>query len=60
MGRVFVTGGSGVIGTALVNEPGGARRRGGCELGLRYTDPRDTLLSTVEWARSEGLLKSAT
>jgi nucleoside-diphosphate-sugar epimerase len=30
------------------------------ELGLRYTDPRDTLRRTVEWARSEGLLKPAT
>ena len=30
------------------------------ELGLRYTEPRDTLLRTVEWARSEGLLKSPT
>jgi dihydroflavonol-4-reductase len=30
------------------------------ELGLRYTDPRDTLSRTVEWARSEGLLRSAT
>jgi len=29
------------------------------ELGLRYTDPRDTLSRTVEWARSEGLLKAA-
>ena len=26
------------------------------ELGLTYTDPRDTLRRTVEWARSEGLL----
>jgi dihydroflavonol-4-reductase len=30
------------------------------ELGLRYTTARETLLRTVEWARSEGLLKSAT
>ena len=28
------------------------------ELGLRYTDPRDTLRQTVEWARTEGLLRS--
>jgi dihydroflavonol-4-reductase len=28
------------------------------ELGLRYTDPRETLRRTVEWARSEGLLRS--
>ena len=27
------------------------------ELGLRYTDPRDTVRRTVEWARSEGLLR---
>ena len=26
------------------------------ELGLTYTDPRETLRRTVEWARSEGLL----
>ena len=26
------------------------------ELGLTYTDPRDTLRRTVEWARSEGLM----
>jgi dihydroflavonol-4-reductase len=26
------------------------------ELGLRYTDPRETLRRTVEWARAEGLL----
>ena len=29
------------------------------ELGLRYTDPRETLRRTVEWARTEGLLRSA-
>jgi dihydroflavonol-4-reductase len=29
------------------------------ELGLRYTDPRETLRRTVEWARSEGLLRAA-
>lgn len=28
------------------------------ELGLRYTDPRETVLRTVEWARSEGLLRA--
>jgi dihydroflavonol-4-reductase len=28
------------------------------ELGLRYTDPRETLRRTVEWARAEGLLKA--
>ena len=28
------------------------------ELGLRYTDPRETLRRTVEWARSEGLLRT--
>jgi dihydroflavonol-4-reductase len=28
------------------------------ELGLRYTDPRDTIRRTVEWARSAGLLKN--
>jgi len=28
------------------------------ELGLRYTDPRETLRRTVEWARSEGLLRA--
>ncbi|HLH67417.1 MAG TPA: NAD-dependent epimerase/dehydratase family protein [Solirubrobacteraceae bacterium] len=27
------------------------------ELGLRYSDPRETLRRTVEWARSEGLLR---
>ncbi len=29
------------------------------ELGLSYTEPRDTLRRTVEWARSQGLLRSA-
>jgi dihydroflavonol-4-reductase len=29
------------------------------ELGLRYTEPRETLLRTVEWARSAGLLRGA-
>ncbi len=29
------------------------------ELGLRYTDPRETLRRTVEWARAEGLLRAA-
>lgn len=28
------------------------------ELGLRYTDPRETLRRTVEWARGEGLLRA--
>jgi dihydroflavonol-4-reductase len=28
------------------------------ELGLRYTDPRETLRKTVEWARSQGLLRA--
>ena len=28
------------------------------ELGLRYTDPRETLRRTVDWARSAGLLKN--
>jgi dihydroflavonol-4-reductase len=28
------------------------------ELGLRYSDPRDTVRRTVEWARAEGLLKN--
>jgi dihydroflavonol-4-reductase len=28
------------------------------ELGLRYSDPRDTLRRTVDWARAEGLLRS--
>jgi dihydroflavonol-4-reductase len=26
------------------------------ELGLQYTDPRETLRRTVEWARAEGLI----
>jgi dihydroflavonol-4-reductase len=29
------------------------------ELGLTYTEPRETLRRTVEWARSEGLLRAA-
>jgi dihydroflavonol-4-reductase len=29
------------------------------ELGLRYTDPRDTVRRTVEWARESGLLRQA-
>jgi dihydroflavonol-4-reductase len=28
------------------------------DLGLRYSDPRDTVRRTVQWARSEGLLRS--
>jgi dihydroflavonol-4-reductase len=28
------------------------------ELGLRYSPARETLLRTVEWARSEGLLRN--
>jgi dihydroflavonol-4-reductase len=28
------------------------------ELGLRYTEPRETIRRTVEWARAEGLLRS--
>ena len=28
------------------------------ELGLQYTDPRDTLRRTIDWARSEGLLRN--
>jgi dihydroflavonol-4-reductase len=28
------------------------------ELGLSYSDPRDTVRRTVEWARAEGLLRS--
>jgi len=28
------------------------------ELGLRYTEPRDTLRRTLVWARAEGLLRS--
>jgi dihydroflavonol-4-reductase len=27
------------------------------ELGLHYTDPRETIRKTVEWARSEGYIK---
>jgi dihydroflavonol-4-reductase len=27
------------------------------ELGLRYTDPRETIRKTVEWARAEGYIK---
>ena len=27
------------------------------ELGLRYTDPRETIRKTVEWARAEGLIR---
>lgn len=29
------------------------------ELGIRYTDPRETVRRTVEWARRTGLLRSA-
>ncbi len=29
------------------------------ELGLRYTEPRETITRTVEWARSQGLLRAA-
>ena len=29
------------------------------ELGLRYTDPRETLRRTVEWARATGLISAA-
>lgn len=29
------------------------------ELGLRYTDPAQTLRRTVDWARAEGLLRAA-
>jgi dihydroflavonol-4-reductase len=29
------------------------------ELGLRYTDARETLRRTVEWARAQGLVRSA-
>ena len=29
------------------------------ELGMRYTDPRETVRRTVEWARRAGLLRSA-
>jgi dihydroflavonol-4-reductase len=28
------------------------------ELGVRYTEPRETVRRTVEWARSEGLLRN--
>ena len=28
------------------------------DLGLRYTDPRETVRRTVEWARAEGLLRN--
>lgn len=28
------------------------------ELGLEYTDPRETLRRTIEWARSEGFLRN--
>jgi dihydroflavonol-4-reductase len=28
------------------------------ELGLRYTEPRETVRRTVDWARSEGLLRN--
>jgi dihydroflavonol-4-reductase len=28
------------------------------ELGLRYTDPAETLRKTVDWARAEGLLRA--
>jgi len=28
------------------------------ELGVRYTDPCDTLRRTVKWARAEGLLRA--
>jgi dihydroflavonol-4-reductase len=30
--------------------------RAGRELGLRYTDPRETIRKTVDWARAEGLI----
>jgi dihydroflavonol-4-reductase len=29
------------------------------ELGLRYSDPRDTIRRTVAWARDAGLLRNA-
>jgi dihydroflavonol-4-reductase len=29
------------------------------ELGLRYTEPRETIRRTVEWARAQGLLRNA-
>ncbi len=28
------------------------------ELGLRYTDPRETIAKTVDWARAEGLIRA--
>jgi dihydroflavonol-4-reductase len=28
------------------------------ELGMRYTEPRETVRRTVEWARRAGLLRS--
>jgi dihydroflavonol-4-reductase len=28
------------------------------DLGLRYTDPAETLRKTVDWARAEGLLRA--
>jgi dihydroflavonol-4-reductase len=28
------------------------------ELGLAYTEPRETIRRTVEWARAEGLLRA--
>jgi dihydroflavonol-4-reductase len=28
------------------------------ELGLRYTDPEETVRRTIDWARSAGLLKN--
>ncbi len=30
------------------------------ELGLRYTEPRETIQRTVEWARAQGLLRANT
>jgi dihydroflavonol-4-reductase len=33
----------------------GSRAEG--ELGLRYTDPRETIRKTVDWARAEGLIR---
>jgi dihydroflavonol-4-reductase len=27
------------------------------DLGLRYTDPRETIRKTVDWARAEGLIR---
>jgi dihydroflavonol-4-reductase len=38
----------------------GHRYDGSCaerDLGLRYTDPRETIRKTVEWARAEGLIR---